>query len=204
MASKVVVPRRESVSVAILLIGGIVYFLLCGPAINQRGYPPLDPFWTAVTFLWVVPVLISCWFDSWACPRRRIHLLFYAIGTSFVDAATPVMIVPKFVNPVEVVLATTLFYGPYHLVVTFLMEAIVQGILGRWRCISDEAAMAKWRPRFSLLAVMYFCTILCIAIGLPIGFRTFTFQMEQGAGKDAAVRDWLAGEQSIYADHEPI
>jgi hypothetical protein len=204
MSSKAIVPRREAASVASLLIGGITYSLLCGTAIGQRGYPPLDPFWTAVTFLWVVPVLISCWFDSWSNPRRKIHLLVYALATAFVDSATPVNIVPKFINPAELILATALLYGPYHVVVTFLIEAIVQGILGRWRSSAGETTESEWRPRFSLLAVMYFCTISCVAIGLPIGFRSFVVQMQQIHGKDVAEQQWLAGEPSIYARNEPI
>jgi hypothetical protein len=203
MSSKIVIPRREAVSVAILLVGGMAYLFLCGPAISQRGYPPIDPIWTAMTFLWIVPVLVSCWFDSWSYPRR-FHLLFYALATAFVEAATPVTIVPKFVNPVEVIFATALFFGPYHVVATFLIETIVQAILGRWRSISDEGTTSKWRLRFSLLAIMYFWTIFCIAIGLPIGFRTFAFQMMQSRGQDAAEREWLAGEPSIYIRCDPV
>jgi hypothetical protein len=204
MTSKVIVPRREAASVATLLIGGITYFFLCGPAIGQRGYPPLDPVWIAVTFLWVVPVLISCWFDSWSQPRRRLHLLVYALATACVDSATPVTIVPKHINAFEIVLGTALFFGPYHIVATLFIEAIVQGTLGMWRSIAAETTVSEWRPRFSLLAVMYFCTIFCIAIGLPIGFRTFTFQMLQARGKNAAERDWLAGKSSIYAGNDPF
>jgi len=39
------------VSSVILGIGGIVYGILCAPAIGQRGFPPIDPVWTGVTFL---------------------------------------------------------------------------------------------------------------------------------------------------------
>jgi hypothetical protein len=204
MSSKLIVPRRETASVASLFIGGITYTLLCGPAIGQRGYPPLDPIWTAVTFLWIVPLLVSCWFDSWSHPRRKIHLMVYAVATAFVDSATPVNIVPKFISLFEVILTTALLYGPYHLVVTFLIEAIVQGILGMWRSVAAETTVSEWRPRFSLLAVMYFCTIICITIGLPIGFRTFAFQMSQARGKDVAEREWLAGKPSIYVRNDPF
>src|SRR6187200_62195 len=98
MSSKAVVPRREPVSIIILVIGSVVYALLCGPAIVQRGFPPIDPVWTGMTFLWVIPLMISCWFDTYAFESRRIHLCVYAIGTAFINACTVVTIVPKHVD----------------------------------------------------------------------------------------------------------
>lgn len=51
--SAMLTPRRTDVACAILLVGGIVYSLLCLPAIGRRGYPPIDPIWLGVTHLWI-------------------------------------------------------------------------------------------------------------------------------------------------------
>jgi hypothetical protein len=204
MTAKAAIPRREPVSIAILVIGGLIYALLCMPAIQQRGYPPIDPIWTAMTFLWIVPLLLSCWCDTSSFPARRHHLWIYALATAFINSGTGVTVVPKRVNPPEMLVMTVVLYGPVHLVVTFGLESIVQTVLGRWRTVSEEAGRSERRQRVSLLAWVYVFTIVCIAIGLPTGFRTFAIQSMYHRGREAAEREWNTSDAVVFGDGEQV
>jgi hypothetical protein len=207
MARKAEVPRRESLSIAILLVGGFGYLLVCGPAIGQRGFPPIDPIWTSMTFLWPIPLLLSCWFDSWSFGSRRTALWSYALGTAFVDSGTPVWIVPKLgIDPVAMAIATIIFYGPVHVAVTFGLEAIVQSVLGKWRTViaPDETADDVNRPRFSLLAWFYCFTVICVGIGFPFAFRHLVFFSKHHRATVQAEADWSAGTAAVYRDPEAI
>lgn len=201
---KAIVPRRPEVSVAILVIGGIAYTALCGPSIQQRGYPPIDPIWWAVTFLWPFPLLLSCWFDTWSFPTRRTQLWAYALATAFFNAGTPVTIVPKHVNPCEMLGMTAFFFGPMHVAVTFALEACVQGVLGQWRTVVSAPPPADRQPRFSLLAWTYLHLVLCAGIGFPIAFRGCVVGSLQKRGAEAAETDWKTGNASVYAHIESI
>jgi peptidoglycan/LPS O-acetylase OafA/YrhL len=76
-----------------LTLGVIAYALLCRPASMQRGYPPIDPIWTAVTFLWAFPVPLFVL--SWPPGRfSRVALLMYAVVSGYIDACTVVEMVP--------------------------------------------------------------------------------------------------------------
>lgn len=201
---RVIVPRRSQLAVAILVAGGIAHAVLCGPAIGQRGYPPLDPIWWAVTFLWPCPLLLSCWFDTWSFPTRRTHLWTYALATAFISAGTPVSVVPKQINPCEMLGMTAFFFGPAHVAITFALEGCVQGVLGRWRTVESVPLSADQQPRFSLLAWTYFHLVICAGIGFPIAFRGCVVSGLQERGAETAEREWRTGESAIYAHCDPI
>ena len=42
---------------AVLVLGWVSYVLLCLPLLRSRGYDP-GPFWDAVVWLWVVPLML--------------------------------------------------------------------------------------------------------------------------------------------------
>jgi hypothetical protein len=207
MTVKVAVLRRQGESLAILAIGGIIYFLLCGPSITQRGFPPLPPIWWAMTFVWVFPLLFSCWFDSWSFRSRIYHLCLYAVGTGLIDAATAVIMVPKSIDPFTVLIETVVFYGPVHVAVTFAIEALVQGTLGRWRRFYREDEFDGYQsrsPSFSLLGAFYFFTVLCITVGFPFAFDSFVTSSKRSWARQKAESDWREGAAYVYGEPEEI
>src|SRR5262245_21576657 len=108
------------------------------PAITTRGYPPIDPFWYGVTFLWIVPPAFSALFDSWSFTTRRWHLLAYALATAFFNSGTSVDVVPRSMHPIPMLVLTLVVYGPVHLALTFVAEGILQWILGCSRTFVEE------------------------------------------------------------------
>ena len=128
--SRVTIPSKtpeQVTSTFIYLVGGFLYAVLCGPAIGQRGFPPIDPGWTAATFLWVPPIVLSGILDDRPFRRRLNAFFFYAMATAFVDAASVVTVVPKHVDFLETVMATIFLFGPLHLVIGLLLAAVTQG-----------------------------------------------------------------------------
>jgi hypothetical protein len=204
MNAKAIVPRREAASISVLIAGGIAYALLCLPAIGQRGYPPLHPFWWAMTFMWVFPLLGSCWFDSWSFQQRRRHLWYYALATAFVNSGTPVVMVPKSVNVLGMLLATIFFFGPIHALVGFGLEALAQSFLGRWRILAQVGPHEGRRFHFSLLALLYFQTVLTLTLAFPLTFCRVVEADKQCRARHKAESDWKNGEPILYGDQEYV
>lgn len=48
----------------ILGVWAVVYAIVCMPAVQRRGYPPIDPFWMAMPWLWVGGIMLSAIFDQ--------------------------------------------------------------------------------------------------------------------------------------------
>jgi hypothetical protein len=110
---------------SILTLGGLLYAVLCLPAIGQRGYPPLDPFWDIVPFFWFAPILLSGVFDTGPLEERKWPIGVYALFTAFFDSGTLVAVVPKQTSPLEMAVLTVIAYGPVHLAIAFGLEAII-------------------------------------------------------------------------------
>jgi hypothetical protein len=111
-------------STIVLIVGGILYSVLCGPAIVQRGFPPIDHSWTPVTFLWVSPVLLAGALDRRPLKRRLAGLTIYCLVTAFFDAASIVIVVPKQFNLAEAMIGTIVF-GPIHLIIGLFLAATI-------------------------------------------------------------------------------
>lgn len=96
---------------AILAVGAFAYGILCLPLIGQRGYPPLDPVWDGVGWLWIGPVPLSALFAHPGRPPRRRHLLAYSLVTGLIASATTVGMIPKRLDPFEMLIQTPFFAG---------------------------------------------------------------------------------------------
>lgn len=202
--TKAVIPRREAASVSTLALGGIAYFLLCLPSIGQRGYPPLHPFWWAMTLMWVFPLLVSCWFDSWSFPARRRHLWCYLLVTAFVNSGTPVTMVPKGISLPGMALATIFVFGPVHSAVGFGIEAAAQWFLGRWRILAVMPPSEGKSFRFSLLSLLYFQTILTLTLAFPLAFCRFIESDRQNRARRKAESDWTNAQPILYGEREYV
>ena len=129
--SREMVPSKtpeQAKSTFIYVVGGVLYAVLCGPAIGQRGFPPIDPALTALTFLWVVPIFLATILDDRPFRRRLSALFCYSIATAFVDAASAVTVVPKHLDLQEVIMGTVFMFGPLHLVIGLLLAAITESV----------------------------------------------------------------------------
>jgi hypothetical protein len=174
----------------ILTIGGLAYAILCVPAIERRGYPPIDHVWMAMTYLWIAPLALSTLFDGGASPSRRWHLIAYAVLTGFVDAATEGVIVPRYVTFLGTLLMTVFLYGPAHIVVTFAIEWCLQRLLGLWRSFSPLETTNRWTPRLSLIECLIGYSIVGMTIGFPFAYRGWVVADHQGRGRQLADDDW--------------
>ena len=161
--------RRPQVASWILVVGAIIHALLCGPAIDCRGYPPIPPIWYGVTFIWPVAVLISAYFDSTWFGTRRDQLIIYSLVTAFFTAGTLVIVVPRQVG-LSQMLACTLFIGPLHLLVTFVTEYASQFIYAFGRELVENRDGPS-RSSFSLFSFLALIGWIALILGIPTGYQ---------------------------------
>lgn len=196
-----IVARRPEIASLILVVGGMIYGVLCLPAIGQRGFPPIDPIWTGVTFLWVTPIALSALFDSVWYRARRINLLVYLLATALIDSATPVLVVPKSISGAEILIGTLILYGPAHLIVGFLVEGLCQlGFAPARKLVDVDPGDSEGLPRFGLLTWLILHSLICVTIGLPFAYRSLAFAMIRARAVAKADGDWAAGKAVVYRD----
>ena len=191
--------RRPAIATGILIVGAISHAFLCVPAIVCRGYPPIDPIWYGVTYVWPISIVISAYFDSIRFGVRRNQLIIYAIATAFFTAGTPVTIVPREMG-FEAMLLGTIIFGPFHLVMTFLLEFITQVLYSMGRRLVDRAS-EKVSVRFSLLALFALSSWIGLIVGIPIGYRSYVKESVNHSAVLRAETDWKTNAL-IYRDHE--
>jgi hypothetical protein len=180
-------------------IGAMVYAMLCTPAINQRGFPPIDPVWTAVTFLWISPILLAAVLDPRPFRLRMRGLAIYCVATAFFDAAALVMVVPKHVTLLGTIMETVFMMGPYHLIVGFT----VAGIANLLRSASRKLIGIRLEGATKWIRWIAFSGIGVATVAFPFGFRVFYFADLQNRGRNQAEDDWAHGRAVIYSDQHP-
>jgi hypothetical protein len=191
--------RRPEVAAGILVGGAITHALLCGPAIACRGYPPIDPIWYGVTFTWPIPVVISAYFDSMRFGVRRIQLILYALVTAFFMAGTVVMVVPRNMGPGEM-LVGTIFFGPLHLLITFVLEFTAQMLYSMGRRLVDRNGQ-KATSTFSIFSLLALFVWIGLILGIPFGYQSFVKSSVNHSAIRHAEDDW-GTNAVIYRDYE--
>jgi hypothetical protein len=187
---------EQAKSTFIYAAGGVVYAVLCGPAIGQRGFPPIDPALTALTLLWPVPIFLATILDDRPFRRRLSALCCYSIATAFVNAASTVTVVPKQLDLQEVILGTIVIFGPLHLAIGLLLAAITESV----RKISCRLAHSLSPAVGNFVRWSVVCAALGAAIAFPVLFRQFVFWDAGNRGRTQAERDWDAGQAVIYTE----
>lgn len=183
-------------TLAIYVCGGFMYAVLCGPAIGRRGYPPIDPAWIAVTFLWLSPILLSAAIDSRPFKKRFKGLAMYCIATAFFDAATLGLIVPRHVTLLGTIMGTVFVFGPLHLIVGILLEGTAQVIRAAARSLAPNLSLAAAR---ATQWAMFACVML-LTVAFPFAFRANTFADLRQRGRTQAEQDWQAHRAEISFD----
>lgn len=191
--------RLPEIATGILLVGAISHAFLCGPAIGCRGYPPIDPIWYGVTFIWPIPIVISAYFDSIRFGVRRNQLIIYALVTAFFMAGTVVMVVPRRMSPGEMLLGT-IFFGPIHLLITFVLEFIAQMLYSTGRRLVDRTGEIAC-VTFSLFSLLALFVWIGLFLGIPFGYQSFVKTSVNHSAIQRAEDDWKTNAL-IYSDHE--
>jgi len=177
-------------------VGGIFYAFLCGPAIGRRGYPPIDPAWMAVTFLWVVPILLSAAIDTRPFRQRFRGLALYCIATAFFDAATFGGTVPRYVTFLGTLFDTVTLFGPLHLVVGAILDGFIQLIRSIARLtVSTQSPIVR-----SVTPWLVFAVLLVLAGAFPFVFRASSFAELAHRGRTQAEKDWDDHRAVLYID----
>lgn len=224
--------RKPGWAVAILVAGAAAYWFLCEPAIGRRGYPEIDPFWLAMPKLWILPIILSAWWDD-RRTRRFVHLALYALITGFIGSGTIVTLIPNRIS-YSGMLLRTIFWGPFHFVIALLLEHFSQRLLRCWRRFDDAPRCAKCgyhliyltKPRcpecgetFDLALlnstsaseavdhrsrrVLAFNVILLAGgIAFPFIFHFACLQYASFRGRTTARTDWESGSAVWYVTDE--
>jgi hypothetical protein len=177
-------------------LGGFLYAVLCMPAINQRGYPPLDPIWDIIPFFWAAPLLLSGVFDTRPFAGRWRAIGAYALATAFFDSGTVPAVVPHQASVLVMLVETVLLYGPIHLVLGYGLEAIIQRV-NRSRQAADPSGrhVGGSRLRWATFGVLVLATV-----SLPFVLRSMTFASIRNRAIERANNDWAAGKANVYSE----
>jgi hypothetical protein len=127
------VPGWEVVEVGAWVVFWVLavvgYAFACGPAIHQRGYPPIDPHVQARVFLWMLPIGVSALF-TWLTPVRVKWLVIYALLTAYSDASSWPVSVPNYIPMFERLPRIVVLFGPLHLMVAVVVEGASRAMRG--------------------------------------------------------------------------
>jgi hypothetical protein len=181
---------------AILVCSGLIYAILCLPAINARGYPPIDPGWTGVTFLWIAAIPLSVIFDVRPFKLRFRELAIYCFATAFFDAGTASYIVPRNVTLLEM-LVLTIWYGPIHLAVGLLIEGVSLGI-------RTVVWLVFKTPRPRLYLILQWGTssaMFLLTCSFPFAYRAAIFADFRDRGRTLAEEDWKTGRAEMKVEN---
>lgn len=190
-----------------LVVGIVLYAFFCAPAISTRGFPPIDPFWNAIPYLWISPVCLSAIFDSWSSKQRQYSLAAYAFATGFFDAGTFTLAVPRHVSVDKMLVVCLLLYGPLHLILSVVAESIMQALLWPLRKLEESANSADQRFRVSTLPLPVWLIAFVIVgatIYFPIAYRGRIFEDTYHSGRKKAESDWRHGEAVRFARWYPM
>lgn len=191
-------PRRREVGmgevVGPLVLAGwwVLYAVVCQRAIGQRGYPPLDAYWQGMTQLWVVGVPLSGLVQGRG-KGRSVGLVVYGVATGFVDAASWPRMVPNHVDVVMTAMMTLLFYGPVHVVVAGVVEALGR-LAGRW-----GRSVVVGRGSWVGVRVVVGLLLLVGAWYVPVGYARYDAWWLWREGRSLADAGWASGQACVYS-----
>jgi len=175
---------------AILTASVPIYIFLCSPAIRRRGFPEIDPFWLAMPWLWIVPIVLSGLFDNASSSRKR-SVITYTLVSSFFFSATAGLSIPRGISFSEILLLTLCFIGPINLAIVFVIEKASQRLFQLLRINGNSRFLIC--PRNFLVVI-----ILGFAAAFPFACRTIEFHTARVVARAKAERDWANGEAVWY------
>lgn len=188
--------NRRWISVAILACSLPVYAYLCRPAIVRRGFPDIDPFWLAMPWLWIVPIVLSGPFDS-STLVRKWSVVIYTFLCAFFFAGTFISVVPHHVDFVDILLGTVFPWGPLNLVIALAVEKTTQRMI-RLLHVREQNLSNDTSIMGPLRAGAFMVVIVALAVSFPFACRAAVFHAARASAAADAERDWASGRAIWY------
>jgi hypothetical protein len=173
-----------------LVLGTMIYAALCWPAAHQRGYPPMEHFWTGMPYLWVFPIPLF----TLICPPGKFSrraLTVFALVTAYIDGCTVIAMVPHRFNPIEGLLDSP-FFAPIHLVGTAAISWMSRSTF-RILNLQFESYPAQNEESRVFGKILAALTVVAAAGAFPSVFRQAAIAIDFHSG--------VAWADARWADH---
>jgi hypothetical protein len=176
----------------ILFVGAILYLFLCQPSINQRGWPAIDPFWSAMPWLWYGPLLLFLIIDVRPLRQKARMISDYAIATAFIESASVLDGIPKSLNLLSVAVHAIVVFVPYHWLAAFAASYLVAGLRRIAIRLGGSWPRLALAGRFGLSAV-----ILTGSLAFPTLYRQHVLADVTRIIRAEADEDWR-NQTAVY------
>jgi hypothetical protein len=95
-------------------------------------------------------------------------------------------------------LALTIFFGPFHLLVTAIVEGALQALLSRSRTLVEATEGSAAPIQLPVLAWTVGYSVICLGIGFPFAYRGFVQAGQRQSAERRASAEWAAGKAAVY------
>ena len=169
----------------VLALGWASYVLLCIPLIRSRGYDP-GPFWDAMVWLWVVPLMLYFVIRPGGS-NHRWTIMFYCAACAWVGAAIPTLLPSRFDFQQSLWdwPGSALPYIFAGIMLSFFAQIVVKLKRFTMRNGVDGCGGSGVLPRLSLSVVLLAC-----AIAFPWGYRAIAIYDLARQGRQDARHKW--------------
>ncbi|MGN6369369.1 MAG: hypothetical protein ACTHN5_14010 [Phycisphaerae bacterium] len=175
---------------AVLAVCTFLYWVVCIPALRQRGYPPINPVLQGLTFTWCIAIPLTALFERFS-KTRALWLLAFGVVTGFIDCASWPVMVPNFFDPIGCAFMTILMYGPLHLLIILILEFASRGVLA----LASRVTVTN--PARMLAKSLSAAFLLATAAAIPIAYAHIHRWELERTGRQIAEDSWHAGNASI-------
>ncbi len=170
---------------AVLVLGWASYVLLCIPLMRSRGYDP-GPFWDAMVWLWVVPLMLYFVVRPGGS-NHRWTIIFYCAACAWAGAAIP-MVRPSrfdFQQSLWDWPGSALAYIFAGITLSFSAQIVVKLTRFTMRNGVGGCGGTGVLPRLSLSVVLLAC-----GIAFPWGYRAIAIYDLASQGRQDARHKW--------------
>jgi len=185
---------------AVLVLGWVSYVLLCLPLLRSRGYDP-GPFWDAMVWLWVVPLMLYFVVRPGGS-KCRWTIVFYCTACAWVGAAIPMALPSRFDFQQSLWLwpFSALAYIFAGIMLSFLVQIVVKFKRFIMRNGVGGCGGISVLPRLVLSIVLLAC-----GIAFPWGYRAAAiYDLASQGRQDARHKwQWAARSTSVRDDAQP-
>lgn len=206
----------------ILMLAAAIHFAVCVP----RQYPrSVDPFWLAMAWLWIPPVILSAAYEKW-CIWRVAKLCLYSLAVSFnlifwKNRGGPAVDDPFWLGAP--------LWGPVVLdLMTRPVICLARSIATSSMCAECNSPVAPWQirgqcgraflpeqlgqPEYTGRSAPMWCRpIVCISVAVFAGtlvfvvsYRVAMFQHAEALGIRQALADWDSGRARWYVSRAEL
>ncbi|MGA2441696.1 MAG: hypothetical protein ABSH08_12115, partial [Tepidisphaeraceae bacterium] len=189
-------------AIAVLVIGTVLYGVVCIPSYSRSYWPPVDRILEAPPWLWVFPIPMFALIMPGGRFSRRL-LFLYAVLTSGIDAWTfPFANMnPHPRRDFDLWFENLITAVPFHVVLTLIIT-----LLSRlaYRLLRISPALRtepqSWRYRWSRIALL--SGIPVTALVFPFGYQRLTDALDSAEGARMADADWANQKASVISRQE--